>query len=209
MTVSAAGRGGQRSCSKGRRLIRAVHRLARLLAGRNPLRRPCDRIEGAVLLALAAAFLAAMAGASLMGVHLYQSQRAADTRLRPATAILIQGAPGSKLTPAWAVMARWPVPGGGERSGVLTAVTDRALASTAAGTRIPIWLNREDEPAAPPTGQAVTITFASATAVIIVAGAAGGLLICYGLCRVVLDKRRLDAWESAWATTGPRWTSRR
>ena len=53
------------------------------------------------------------------------------------------------------------------------------------------------------------MTFALATAVIIVAGAAAGLLICYGLCRVVLDKRRLDAWESAWAATGPRWTSRR
>jgi hypothetical protein len=191
------------------RLIRAVQRLARLLIGRNPLRRPHDRIEGAVLLALSAAFLAAMAGASLMGVHLYQSQRAADTRLRPATATLIQAGPDSRLTPAWKVMARWPAPGGGERSGVLTAVTDPFLASTAVGTRIPIWLNRDDEPAAPPSDQAITITFASATAVIIAAGAAAGLLICYGLCRVVLDKRRLDAWESAWTATGPRWTSRR
>jgi hypothetical protein len=195
--------------SKGRRLIRAAQRLARLLAGRNPLRRRHDRIEGAVLLALSAAFLAAMAGVSLLGVHLYQSQRTADAGLRPATAILIQGVPDSRLTPAWAVTARWPAPGGGERSGVLTAVTDPFLASTAAGTRIPIWLNLDDEPAAPPSGQAITITFALATAVIIVTGAAAGLLICYGLCRVVLDKRRLDAWESAWTATGPRWTSRR
>ena len=109
-----------------------MHGLARLLAGRNPLRRPYDRIEGAVLLALAVAFLAAMA-ASLMGVHLYQSQRAADARLRRVTAILIQGA-DSRLTPAWKVMARWPAPGGGERSGVLAAMTDPFLASTAAGT---------------------------------------------------------------------------
>jgi hypothetical protein len=79
----------------------------------------------------------------------------------------------------------------------------------AAGTRIPIWLNRDDEPAAPPSGQLLTITFASLTAVTIAAGAAAGLLICYGLCRVALDQRRLAAWESAWAATGPRWTSRR
>jgi hypothetical protein len=195
--------------SRSRRLIRAVQRLARLLTGRNPLRRRYDRIEGAVLLALSAAFLAAMAGASLLGVHLYQSQRAADAGLRPTTAILIQGVPDSRLTPAWAVTARWAVPGGGERSGVLTAVTDPVLASTAAGTRIPIWLNRDDEPAAPPSGQLLTITFASLTAVSIAAGAAAGLLICYGLCRVALDQRRLAAWESAWAATGPRWTSRR
>jgi hypothetical protein len=40
-------------------------------------------------------------------------------------------------------------------------------------------------------------------------GAAVVLLISYGLCRFVLDRRRLAAWESAWAMTGPRWTSRR
>ena len=38
---------------------------------------------------------------------------------------------------------------------------------------------------------------------------AAGLLIPYRLCRLVLDRRRLAAWESAWALTGPRWTSRR
>ena len=45
------------------------------------------------------------------------------------------------------------------------------------------------------------------------AGAAGGavaaLLICYALCRLALDRRRLAAWESAWSLTGPRWTTRR
>jgi len=42
-----------------------------------------------------------------------------------------------------------------------------------------------------------------------VAGAAGvTLLVCYGLCRLVLDRRRLAAWESAWSLTGPRWTTR-
>jgi hypothetical protein len=34
------------------------------------------------------------------------------------------------------------------------------------------------------------------------------LLVCYRLCRLVLD-RRLAAWESAWSLTGPRWTTRR
>ena len=182
------------------RLIRAGHRLARLLAGRNPLRRPYDRIEGAVLLA--------MVGASLLGRHLYQSQRAAEAGLRPATATLIRGGPVGRLTPAYEVLARWPVPGGRERSGVLTAVTAPAVISTAVGTRVPIWLNRDDEPAIPPSGQIIIITVALLTAVITAAGAALGLLSCYVLCRVALDKRRLAAWESAWASTGPRWTSR-
>jgi hypothetical protein len=195
--------------STGRRLIRAVHRLARLLAGRNPLRRRYDRIEGVVLLVLATAFLAAMAGASLVGAHLYQSQRAADAGLHRATAILIQGAPDTRLTPAWEVLARWPAPGGRERSGLLTAVTAPALTSTAVGTRAPVWLNRDDEPAAPPPGRAIIIIVAWLTAIITAGGAALGLLICYGLCRIALDRRRLAAWESAWTSTGPRWTSRR
>ena len=35
------------------------------------------------------------------------------------------------------------------------------------------------------------------------------VLIFYVLGRLVLDRRRLAAWESAWSLTGPRWTSRR
>jgi hypothetical protein len=35
------------------------------------------------------------------------------------------------------------------------------------------------------------------------------LVICYWLGRLALDRRRLASWESAWALTGPRWTSRR
>lgn len=194
---------------KGHRLIRGVHRLARLLVGRNPLRRPYDRIEGAVLLTLAVAFLAAMAGASLVGAHLYQSQRAADAGLHRATAVLIQGGPDSRLTSAWEVLARWPAPGGRERSGVLTDVDAPAITSTAVGTRVPVWLNQNDEPAAPPSGRVIIITVALLTAIITAGGAALGLLVCYGLCRVALDKRRLAAWESAWTSTGPRWTSRR
>lgn len=194
--------------SKGPRLIRAVHRLARLLVGRNPLRRRYDRIEGAVLLTLSAAFLAAMAAASLIGTHSYQSHRAADARLRPATAILIRGGPDSRLTPPWEATARWPAPGGRERSGLLTAVDVPAFTSTAVGTRVPVWLNRDDEPVAPPAGQFVIITGALFTAIVTAAGAALGLLICYLLCRVALDKRRLAAWETAWASTGPHWTRR-
>jgi hypothetical protein len=41
------------------------------------------------------------------------------------------------------------------------------------------------------------------------AGAAVALLLSYGLCRLALDRRRLAAWESAWALTGPRWTAHR
>jgi hypothetical protein len=107
------------------------------------------------------------------------------------------------------VLARWPTPDGRERSGLLTAVNAPAATSIAVGTRVRIWLNRDNEPAAPPSGRALIITGALLTAIITAGGAALGLLLCYGLCRIALDKRRLAAWESAWASIGPRWTSRR
>lgn len=40
-------------------------------------------------------------------------------------------------------------------------------------------------------------------------GAAVFLLLCYGLSRLVLDRSRLTAWETAWAQVGPRWTTHR
>ena len=130
---------------------RRMPRLVRWLAGRNALRRPVDRIEGAVLVVLSAACLVAVAVAAILGTHTYQSQRAASAGLRPAVAVLIQAGPfyGSMIVNALAVGAG------------------------AAG------------------------------------GAVAALLICYALCRLALDRRRLAAWESAWSRTGPRWTTRR
>jgi len=42
----------------------------------------------------------------------------------------------------------------------------------------------------------------------ITVGAAVALILCYRLCRAVLDRHRLARWDSAWAVVGPQWTSR-
>jgi len=189
---------------------RRMSRLVRWLAARNALRRPVDRIEGAVLVALSAAFLAAVAAASVLGTHTYESQRAASAGLRPASAVLIQAGPfyGSLAQPGRAE-ARWSDPGGREQSGVLTTVTAPGIAGAAAGTRIPVWLDRSGHPVAPQGGQVTMIVNALAVAAAVVGGAGMALLICYALCRLALDRRRLAVWESAWSLTGPRWTTRR
>jgi hypothetical protein len=187
----------------------AGRRLARLLAGRNQLRRCCDRIEGAVLVALAAAFLAALAGSAILGMHVYQSQRVGAESLRQVSAVLTQHGPMvDRLAPAGQAQARWPGRGGQEQSGALTSVTAPGISGAAAGTRILVWLNRDGQPGVPPAGQASMIFDALFTAVSAAAGAAAGLLIPYWLCRLAIDRRRLAAWESAWALTGPRWTGR-
>ena len=194
---------------------RQVSRLARLLTGRNALRRPVDRVEGVVLVALSAAFLAAVAFACIVGTHTYQSQRAATVGLRPAAAVLLEDGPAADRLPrvgqarAGQAEARWFVPGAGQQSGVLTTATAPDIAGAAAGARISVWLNRSGQPVAPPADQAAMIIYAL-VAVAAVAGFAGlALLLVYALCRVALDRRRLAAWESAWDRTGPRWTTRR
>jgi hypothetical protein len=189
---------------------RRVSRLARLLTGRNALRRPVDRIEGVVLAALSAAFLGAVAFACIVGTHTYQSQRAAAVGLRPAAAVLLQHGPAvGDLARVGQAEAQWFVPGGGQQSGVLTTATTPDIAGASAGARISVWLNRSGHPAAPPAGQAIMIIYALVVGAV-VAGLAGlAVLLVYALCRLVLDRRRLAAWESAWDRTGPRWTSHR
>jgi len=190
---------------------RRTSRLVRWLAGRNTLRRPVDRIEGAVLVALSAAFLAAVAVASVLGAHTYQSQRAASAGLRPVVAVLSQAGPLSygSLGQLGQAGARWRDPGGSEQSGVLTTATAPRILGAVAGARIPVWLDRSGQPVAPPGGQVAMIVNALAASAEVAGGAALTLLVCYGLCRLVLDRRRLAAWESAWSLTGPRWTTRR
>jgi hypothetical protein len=195
---------------KARGATRRMSRLVRWLAGRNALRRPVDRIEGAVLVALSAALLVAVAVAALLGMHTYHSQRAASVSLRPAVAVLIQAGP-IYVSPAYIgqAEARWRDRGGGEGSGVLTTVSTPDIVGAAAGARIPVWLDRSGQPAAPPGGQVAMILNALAEAAAAAGGAAVALLICYALCRLALDRRRLAAWESAWSLTEPRWTTRR
>jgi hypothetical protein len=196
--------------AKARGVPRRMSRLVRWLAGRNALRRPVDRIEGAILVMLSAALLVAVAVAGILGTHTYQSQRAASAGLRPAVAVLIQAGPlyGGPAR-AGQAEARWRDRGGGKRSGLLTTVSAPGIVGAAAGARIPVWLDRSGQPAAPPGGQVAMIVNALVLGVALAGGAAVALFVCYALCRLTLDRRRLTAWESAWSLTGPRWTTRR
>jgi hypothetical protein len=181
-----------------------------LLTGRNPLRRPVDRIEGVVLVALSAAFLAAVAFACIVGIHTYHTQRAATAGLRPAAAVLLQDGPtADRLGRIGQTEARWFLPGGGEQSGVLTTATAPEIAGAAAGDRISVWLNRSGQPVASPADQTVIIIYALTAGLVVAALAGLALLLAYTLCRRILDRRRLVAWESAWNRTGPTWTTRR
>jgi len=191
------------------RATRRVQRLARWLAGRNALRRPVDRIEGAVMVALIAAFCVAVVMASAFGAHTYLAQRTAAAVLRPAVARLIQPGPAVGLGLVGQAEARWSSPADGEHTGLLTTATAPDITAAAAGTRIPIWLSPTGQPVPPPGDQAVMIIYGLVVGAIAATLAGVALLMLYRLCRLALDRRRLAGWTSAWDRTGPTWTARR
>jgi hypothetical protein len=188
-----------------------IARLARMVGRRNTLKRPVDRLESTILVVLVAAFCAVLAVAAGIGNHTYQWQRAAAAAdLTPVSAVLLQaGPPAGSLPLAGQAEARWRDPGGGERTGLLTTATAPGIADAKAGGQVQVWLNHSGAPAAPPSGQAVMIIYAAITAGAMAAIAAVALLIAYAVSRFALDRRRLAAWESAWARTEPSWTLRR
>jgi hypothetical protein len=75
-------------------------------------------------------------------------------------------------------------------------------------TRVRVWLTASGDPASPPSAIGAAVT-AALIATAAWAGAGIVLVVCYLVSRVVLDRRRLAGWESDWALTGPRWTTRR
>jgi hypothetical protein len=180
-------------------------RLARMLVGQNELRRSSDRIEGALLTLVLAGFIAAVTVGSLLGVHVYRSQRARAAATFPVVAVLSQNGPGYGEAGYGHAAARWRDPRGRERSGLLTAP---GIWNAAAGARIRIWVTGSGAPVAPP-GQGAMICNAVLWACAIPGGAGLVLIACYGLCRRTLDRRRLDSWGTAWASTEPRWSGLR
>lgn len=187
---------------------RAV-RLARLLIGPNRLRRPCDRLEGLLVMLLAAAFLAAVAAAPHFGERLYHSHRGDAVQLHAATAVLTQNGPSDNyVTSVGEAAARWRAPDGQQQKGMLTTLTAPGIPGAASGTRVQVWLSDSGQPETPPvdTAQSMFASVVMTTGTVCCAGIV--LLICYWLCRLALDRRRLAKWASEWSLTGPRWTTR-
>jgi hypothetical protein len=182
-----------------------LRRLARLLRP-NALRRPSDRAEYALVALLLAAFLAAVAAAPFLGTRIDQAQSAAAEHLHPAVAVLTGGGPnGNGLAGNGWATARWRAPDGRQITGKLTTLTAPTIWNASPGSQVQVWLTNSGVPAIPPPGPGMVLF--TTVSIVMLTGVA--LVICYWLCRLILDRRRLAAWESAWARTGPRWTTRR
>lgn len=188
--------------------------LARLLRGwrldRNPLRRRSDRAETVMLGVLVAAFIviapfaahAAGSWAYATSAREAQAQRAA-LRQVPATLLPTPAYPATGYGPLGAV-ARWQAPDGQVRVGILFPPS-----GTTVGSTVPVWVDRADQLADPPLGQAQLITRAHLAEEAAVGTLTIALIAACWLVRWRLDCRRIAAWDADWLATGPRWRPRR
>jgi hypothetical protein len=188
---------------------RPLLRMTRFLTHPNMLRRRSDRIEGLIVAVLLAVFLAVVVAAPYVGNRVYRSERASAGHLYPTMAVLSQSGPTNSYILGYGeAAARWRVADGQWRSGTLTMLTAPGIGGASAGTRVQVWLSGSGEPAEPPPSRPGQVSGAVILAFALTCGAGIVLLACYWLSRIALDRRRLAGWESAWAQTGPRWTTR-
>lgn len=191
-----------------------IWRIVRWLGvDRNPLRRPTDRIESAIRIALVLAFLA---GGPVLAVTVGRATSAsglAEVRSERAwqrvDAVVIKPAPPSAtpygtVATTW-VPGRWEVAPGRVRTGFVPAA-----AGTPAGAVITVWLDR----AGRVTGQqpltpGVVLLRVVVAEILALIGAGFAAFVLAGGVRWLLNRRRLARWATEWSMVGPRWTTRR
>jgi len=176
----------------------------------NPMRRRADRIEAwlaplAIAVFLALCPVAAVAVSAWVHADNAAVQRA-EQSWHPVKAVLLRAAPGPAESDGgantWTVwtQARWSV-GGVQRTGAVPVP-----AKSPAGSTHTVWLNSAGAVEAPPASPSQVAAFADAATSVALTALAVLLAVLTWLIRRALDRRRLARWESAWLTTGPRWS---
>ena len=191
-----------------------LRRLGGMLASDdNPLRRPVDKLECAVMTCLIVAFFIA---APLLAVFAAGVVGAAGTREMQAEAswkqvpaVLMQGAAAGAIgldgdwNTAW-VKAHWTAPDGAHRTGpVAVALNARA------GQRAMVWVTPTGQLTHQPLTRDEVAERTVMAAVAAPAGLALLLTIAIGTARVMANRRRMACWAREWEATGPRWSSLR
>jgi hypothetical protein len=177
---------------------------------RNPLRRTLDRVEGVIVLGLAVAFLAGAPLAAAVAGHLTDSISSRTAHAEQAArhhvpAVLLATAPASGY-PGYLpqVRARWTVPGGAQRTGVVPA-----LPGQRAGSTVMVWADAAGRLTSPPLAVSQVRDQAGMAAIVAVM-VLGLTLWCAGeLVHYLLGRRRLAAWDAEWRAIGPQWSTRR
>jgi hypothetical protein len=199
------------------RLVRTgrLTRLARRFwMGSSPLRRRTDRIEAWITAGLIAAFLV---GAPLVSVtagrwvqHGGLLEQRAQRSWHQVPAVLLKTAPVQRtlylrasLDTDVMALAAWTGPGGRHLTGRVPVAP-----GTLAGRRLQVWVNRSGQPTGTPMPNSELVRRVIGAQTLAPIGLAVLLAGVGGLVRWLMNRRRLAAWETGWAYTGPRWSRR-
>jgi hypothetical protein len=197
------------------RLVRAgrLTRLARRFwLGKSPLRRRTDQIEAWITAGLLAALLVGAPLASFAVGRWVQHggllEQRAQQSWHQVPGVLLKTAPVERslylrasLDTEVMALARWTGPGGRQLTGKVPVTP-----GTLAGQRLQVWVNRSGQPTGSPLPNSELVRRVIGAQVLAPIGLAVLLLGVGGLVRWLMNRRRLAAWETGWAYTGPRWT---
>ncbi|EME55098.1 hypothetical protein [Amycolatopsis decaplanina] len=183
-------------------IVTVIKRL--LCFTRNPLIRWSDRLEaalmiGAVLLALLAIPFAAAVGS---GAYAEGKGRAAEqaANRQETTAVLLADAPpvhvrldGVPLDEKAEAVARWTVPGGLIREGVVTVD-----AGTATGNEVRIWLDASGRPVEAPVTDDDALSQGIGVGTGLWLGWVTLVATVFLACRAALGRSRAAEWAREW-----------
>ncbi len=184
-------------------------RMRRLWPDHNPLRRTTDRAELAIALLLLAGFLA---GAPLLALAAARWAAASWPRTEQAQAgwhrvpaVLLHDAPasaGSLSDPVlWPqVPARWASPAGPRTGEVAARPGERA------GSIVMVWVGRSGRLTGQPVTAATVAGKVLLAALSVPAALSLVLLAAWVYAEMILDRRRMAAWDADWAAIEPQWT---
>lgn len=178
---------------------------------RNPLRRPSDRIETAVLAVLMIAFLvgapfAAMAtGAWIHGMAERAQLAQQESRFQVQAVVLTVTAqpPVGEAAVSDLAQARWQAPDGREVTGEVPAP-----AGTRVGQTLPVWTDQTGVLTTAPLVNSQVSDQTVLAEVLGVIALAGVLTLAGEVAFWALNRRRMADWDADWHTTEPRWTTR-
>jgi hypothetical protein len=184
------------------------------ILGSGPLKRGSDRLQVVgrlvVVLAMLTAPPLAVAASIVTTTQLEALAEAQAAERSRVDAVLLENAPGagasghgdqeSVKVPARAV---WPVPGGAERQGVVLV-----RPHTAAGTAVPVWVNRAGNVTSAPLDRSRTDGSAMMIGAVVLLGVPLATWMLYAFLRAALDAHRERRWAQGWAAVEPDWATR-
>jgi surface antigen len=180
----------------------------------NPLRRRSDWVEAWIRLGLLAVFLIAGPLAAIAAGRWADDSAVSAARAQAATeyrerAVLLGHAPAGSSYPfadgsgPVLVQARWTAPNGTSHVGAVPAA-----AGARVGSAVTVWTTASGALAAAPTAHAQIVSRVVFFVTVTSAALAALLLTGWGAALRVLGRRRIAAWEAAWAAVEPQWTRR-